>query len=156
MIFPGILSRRAAAGLKPGCMNTQTVLQIARETAAGLKSFPDGVRELVAAGVESYHADYLSLTKTFYGVDGSALAAPILFEGLPPVAERLVPAALKAALVDSQSRGQKYRDFSRRAMEAGVHGYIVFPRGGRVLYFGRDGEQHLEWFPGAAPRNAAA
>ena len=58
---------------------------------------------------------------------------------------------LRAAILDSQQRGQKFRDFSRRAMEAGVAGYFAFLRGQRVTYFGRAGDQHTEWFPGAAP-----
>jgi hypothetical protein len=36
-------------------------------------------------------------------------------------------------------------------MEAGVQGYFVFLRGKRVTYFGRQGDQHTEWFPSAAP-----
>lgn len=60
-------------------------------------------------------------------------------------------AGLKAAILDSQTKGQHYRDFTGRAMQAGVQGYFAFLRGQRVTYFGRDGEQHTEWFPGAGP-----
>jgi hypothetical protein len=35
-------------------------------------------------------------------------------------------------------------------MEAGVQGYFAFLRGKRVTYFGRQGDQHTEWFPGSA------
>jgi hypothetical protein len=38
-------------------------------------------------------------------------------------------------------------------MEAGVQGYIAFLRGQRVTYWGRNGDQHTEWFPGAEPKN---
>jgi hypothetical protein len=41
--------------------------------------------------------------------------------------------------------------FTRRAMAGGVQGYIAFLRGRRVMYWGRNGEQHVEWFPGAKP-----
>ena len=60
-------------------------------------------------------------------------------------------AALKAAIVDSRQNGQKYRDFTSRAMSAGVQSYYAFLRGRRVTYLGRNGDQHTEWFPGAAP-----
>ncbi len=53
--------------------------------------------------------------------------------------------------MDSQRNGQKYYDFSVRAMQAGVQGYFAFLRGQRVTYFGRKGDQHTEWFPGANP-----
>jgi hypothetical protein len=31
-----------------------------------------------------------------------------------------------------------------------VQGYFAFLSGKRVTYFGRQGDQHTEWFPGAA------
>lgn len=36
-------------------------------------------------------------------------------------------------------------------MAAGVQGYFAFLRGKRVTYVGRQGDQHIEWFPGAGP-----
>jgi uncharacterized protein YbcV (DUF1398 family) len=42
----------------------------------------------------------------------------------------------------------------RRAAAAGVVAYWAFLTGKKVMYFGRDGESHTEWFPGAAPANA--
>jgi uncharacterized protein YbcV (DUF1398 family) len=76
---------------------------------------------------------------------------PITFEGLPPVALDFDAAGLRAAILDSQRHGQTYREFTRRAMEAGVQGYLAFLRGQRVTYWGRAGDQHTEWFPGAGP-----
>lgn len=57
-------------------------------------------------------------------------------------------AALRANILDSQRKGQPYREFTRRVMAAGVQGYIAFLRGKRVTYWGRTGDQHTEWFPG--------
>ncbi len=132
-------------------MNTELIVEAARETLAGTAPFPEIVAKLVAAGVEYYHVDYVGLRKTFYGPGGDAVLTPITFEGLPPVAAEFDAAALRAAIGDSQRNGQKFRDFSRRAMEAGVQGYFAFLRGRRVTYWGRGGDQHTEWFPGAAP-----
>jgi hypothetical protein len=58
---------------------------------------------------------------------------------------------LKADILDSQRHGQKYRDFTRREMVAGVQGYFAFLRGKRVSCFGRQADQRTEWFPVAAP-----
>jgi len=77
------------------------------------------------------------------------VTTPINYEGLPPVAPEFDAAALRANILDSQQNGQKYRDFTHRAMEGGVQGYFAFLRGKRVTYFGRSGDQHTEWFPGA-------
>lgn len=54
----------------------------------------------------------------------------------------------------ASKNGQKFRDFSRRAAEAGAAGYFAFLRGQRVTYFGRQGDQHVEWFPGAKQTDA--
>ena len=60
-------------------------------------------------------------------------------------------AALRADILDSQQKNQPYREFTRRAMAAGVQGYFAFLRGKRVTYWGRGGDQHTEWFPGTSP-----
>jgi uncharacterized protein YbcV (DUF1398 family) len=128
-------------------MNTQTIHQVAHATLAGTIPFPEVVKQLIAAGVEYYHVDYVALRKTFYGPAGDVVVTPIPYDDLLPVAATFDAAALRAAILDSQKSGQKYRDFSRRAIAAGVQGYIAFLRGRRVTYWGRDGEQHTEHFP---------
>jgi uncharacterized protein YbcV (DUF1398 family) len=75
-------------------------------------------------------------------------------EILPPIASAFDAPALRAAILDSLRNGQKFTDFSRRAVEAGVAGYYAFLRGQRVTYFGRQGDHHVEWFPGANPAEA--
>ena len=132
-------------------MNTELIVEAARETLAGTAPFPEIVGKLIAAGVEYYHVDYVGLRKIFYGPGGDTVVTPLTYEGLPPVGAQFDAAALRAAIVDSQNHGQKFRDFTRRAMSAGVQGYFAFLRGKRVTYWGRSGDQHTEWFPGANP-----
>lgn len=132
-------------------MNTELIVEAARDSLAGTAPFPEVVANLIAAGVEYYHVDYAGLRTTFYGPGGDAVVTPIPFEGLPPIAAEFDTSALRAAIQDSQRHGQKFRDFSRRAMSAGVQGYFAFLRGQRVTYWGRAGDQHTEWFPGAGP-----
>ena len=111
--------------------------------------FPEIVGKLIANGVEYYHVDYVAGSFTFYSASGATVTAPIMFEALPSISEDFDVAALKAAILDSQQHGQKFRAFCERAMQAGVQGYIAYLRGKRVTYFGRQGDQHTEWFPGA-------
>ena len=132
-------------------MNTEIIIKTARKTLAGQIAFPEVVSELLSAGVEYYHVDYVGLRKTFYSGDGAVVVTPVNFEGLPPVAAEFSSGKLRANILDSQRNGQQYRDFTRRAMEAGVQGYFAFLRGKRVTYWGRTGDQHTEWFPGAEP-----
>jgi uncharacterized protein YbcV (DUF1398 family) len=128
-------------------MNTKIITEVARKTLDGTMSFPEVVGQLLAAGVEYYHVDYIGMKKNFYGAEGDMIVTPINYEGLPPVALEFSAEVLRADILDSQRNGQKYRDFTRRAMEAGVQGYFAFLRGKRVTYFGRQGDEHTEWFP---------
>jgi uncharacterized protein YbcV (DUF1398 family) len=132
-------------------MNTEIVTQAARATLDGSMPFPEVVHRLIETGVEYYHVDYVALRKSFYSAGGDVVTTPITYEGLPPVATDFDAAGLRGAILDSQRHGQHYRDFTRRAMQAGVQGYIAFLRGQRVTYWGRGGDQHTEWFPGASP-----
>jgi uncharacterized protein YbcV (DUF1398 family) len=131
-------------------MNTNIIHETARQTLAGAISFPEVVGQLLSTGVEYYQVDYVGLKKTFYSAEGAMVVTTIDYEGLPPVAPEFSAEALRANILDSQRNGQKFRDFSRRAMAAGVQGYFAFLRGKRVTYFGRQGDQHTEWFPGAS------
>lgn len=91
---------------------------------------------------------------TYYSASGGVLKTPINYEGLPSVASEFDLVGLRAAILDSQLNDQHFRDFTLRAMNAGVQGYIAFLRGQRVTYRGRSGDQHTEWFPGAQPSKA--
>lgn len=137
-------------------MNAIIITETARKTLDGTLSFPEVVGQLLAAGVEYYQVDYVGLRQTFYGGDGEMVVSAIPYEGLPRVAADFDPVALRADIVDSQRNHQSYRDFTRRAMAAGTQGYVAFLRGKRVTYFGRQGDQHTEWFPGAQPSTSNA
>jgi len=135
-------------------MESKIVAEAARATLDGSIPFPEVVRRLIETGVECYHVDYVALQKTFYSASGEIIRTTINYEGLPPVATDFNLDSLRAAIFDSQQNGQQYREFSKRAMNAGVQGYIAFLRGKRVTYWGRSGDQHTEWFPGAKPQSA--
>lgn len=130
-------------------MNANMLRQMADATLSGCMPFPEIVGNLVKEGVEYYHVDYVTLSFRFYGANGGVVVAPLALEALPEVASDFNAAELSAAIVDSQLHGQKFRQFCVRATMAGVQAYFVFLRGQRVLYIGRQGDQHVEWFPGA-------
>ena len=136
-------------------MNTKIIAETARKSLDGTMSFPEVVDRLLAAGVEYYHVDYVGMRKTFYSGEGEAALTPINYENLPPVAADFDIEALRANILDSQRNGRKYRDFTQRAMKAGTQSYFAFLRGKRVTYLGRQGDQHTEWFPEAAPKKSS-
>jgi|GEM_PF-143482 len=139
------------AATQGGRVNTTLIEQTAEATAAGTVTFPTVVQNLLAAGVEYYHIDYIQHLQTCYSGADEIHVTPLAFD-VPAVAENFDTTALVAAIRDSQLRGQKFPDFSIRAVQSGVQGYTVFLRGKRVIYQGRQGDQHTEWFPGAAPQ----
>ena len=135
-------------------MDADVVNALAKGTLDGSLPFPRIVGDLIAQGVEYYHVDYVANNFTFYGTSGATVTAALLFEGLPPISPAWDAAALKAAIIDSQKHEQKFRQFCERAMRAGVQGYFAFLKGQRVIYLGRHGDHHVEWFPGAKPSDA--
>lgn len=143
-----------ATSLEGTDMNADEIAVLAKAALDGSIPFPEIVGKLIANGVEYYHVDYATGSFTFYSASGAAVVAPLTFERLPVISEDFDVDALKAAILDSQQHGQKFRAFCERAMQAGVQGYIAYLRGKRVTYFGRQGDQHTEWFPGARPHDA--
>ena len=135
-------------------MDANQLLKASEATLTGSMPFPEIVKDLIANGVEYYFVDYASKSFTFYSAEGAVAHASLSFEDLPGVSADFNKEALRAAIVDSQQHGQKFRDFCKRAVAAGVQGYFAFLRGQRVTYFGRQGDQHTEWFPGAKPSHA--
>jgi uncharacterized protein YbcV (DUF1398 family) len=135
-------------------MNANHIRELGRATLSGSLPFHEIVGKLIAEGVEYYQVDYVTLQMSFYGAEGGVVVVPLTFESVPPIAEVFDAPALRAAILDSQKNGQKFRDFSRRAAEAGVAAYFAFLRGQRVTYLGRQGDHHVEWFPGAKPTEA--
>jgi len=136
-------------------MNATIIQRMALASLSGTLPFPDIVANLIAEGVEYYRVDYVTRQFAFYGPDGEVVMAPLGIENLPPIASALDADALRAAIVDSQRHGQTFPRFSARAMEAGVQAYYAFLRGKRVTYLGRNGDHHVEWFPGAQPKTGS-
>jgi uncharacterized protein YbcV (DUF1398 family) len=127
---------------------TQVIQGCARGALSGDLAFPEIVRKLGEIGVERYHADYSRQEITYYFPDGDSLvvAAPH-----PPhkTAAEFSPSAVEAAVRQSQRNEHTYLDFIRKTMAAGCVGYFVQITGRRVIYFGRNGESHVEHFPPA-------
>lgn len=135
-------------------MNDQQV-QAIRECAAlsrtGAISFGDVVARLIQAGIERYHADYTRMESTYYLPNGESRVLPI---DLPPtpIAETFSADGVRAAVRKAQRGELVYPQFVAHTTLAGCVGYFVQLAGQRVQYFGRHGDLHTEWFPGAEPK----
>ena len=109
-------------------------------------TFPAIVGSLMEAGFDGYAVDFRLGSAIYYRPDGDAVALP--------VARRAPRAALdiaevRAAIREAQTLapGYSYRGFCAKVTAAGCSGYLVSFPGRRVVYFGRDGETHVERFP---------
>lgn len=80
---------------------------------------------------------------------------PIRLESLP-IARESSAAGVEASVRQAQRGEIVYPQFFRQTVAAGCVGYFVQITGKRVQYFGREGDIHTEWFPGAAAKQPHA
>jgi uncharacterized protein YbcV (DUF1398 family) len=124
------------------------IVECMRASDEERRSFGEVVTMLMKAGVERYHADLVRGGKTFYLPNGESE----LVESKPATvapAREFSAAGVEAAVTAAQAGRIQYGEFCKLAAEAGCVGYIVSIAGQRVVYFGRTGDTHVEWFPGA-------
>lgn len=132
-------------------MNAQfgcVVEECTADSDASRMSFPQVVGKLISAGVERYHADLVRSEKTYFLPSGESRVIPNDEIGRVPAAEFSAP-SVEAAVRAIQKGEINYRAFCERVMDAGCVGYHVSLAGRRVIYYGRTGDNHIEYFPGA-------
>ena len=127
---------------------TQVIQGCAQGALTGEIAFPEIVGRLIQADVERYHADYSRQEITYYLADGDSLVIPTPHPSQATGTE-FSASAVAAAVQQSQQNEHTYLDFIRKTMTAGCVGYFVQISGRRVIYFGRNGESHVEHFPPA-------
>lgn len=135
-------------------MNIQQVLTVqdcAQGSLLGELTFPQVVGRLAEMGVERYHADYSRGEITYYMPDGDSVVVATPHDP-QPTGHSFASSDVAAAVLQSQRNEHSYVDFVRKTMKAGCVGYVVQITGRRVVYFGRNGESHVELFP-SAPAN---
>jgi uncharacterized protein YbcV (DUF1398 family) len=126
----------------------KVIQDCAQGALSGELTFPAIVGKLAGIGVERYHADYGRQEITYYLPDGDSLvvAAPHADHA---TAIEFSASAIEAAVRQSQRNEHTYLDFVRKTKAAGCVGYFVQITGCRAIYFGRNGESHVEHFPTA-------
>jgi uncharacterized protein YbcV (DUF1398 family) len=114
----------------------------------GKISFGDVVRRLMDIGLERYHADYTRQECTYYMPDGQSLVVPVPHDA-DEIADRFLASAVEASVRQAQRGEIFYPEFVTQTKAAGCVGYFVQITGRQVIYFGRNGDQHIERFPTA-------
>jgi len=114
----------------------------------GKISFGAVVGKLIGIGLERYHADYTRREATYYMPDGDSLVVPVDHPPMP-IAQTFSAAGVESAVRQAQRGEIFYPEFLKQTFAAGCVGYFVQITGRQVIYFGRNGEQHVEKFPPA-------
>jgi uncharacterized protein YbcV (DUF1398 family) len=127
---------------------TDVIQECSRGALRGELAFPEIVGRLAEIGVERYHADYSRQEITYYFLDGESLVVSTAHSS-DPTGMDFSASEVEAAVRQSQRNEHTYLDFIRKTMAAGCVGYFVQIAGRRVLYFGRNGDCHVEHFPPA-------
>jgi uncharacterized protein YbcV (DUF1398 family) len=125
-----------------------TMIEASRISDEGSLSFGEIVKKLIAAGIERYHADLVRAEKTYFLPSGESEVVPNEAIAVTPATE-FSAAGVEAAVRAVQAGAIKYKVFCERVMAAGCVGYHVSIAGKRVVYYGRTGDSHVEYFPGA-------
>jgi len=115
---------------------------------SGSMNFAQIVGMLMNAEFDGYSVDLRSATATYYLKTGEAVTLDAV-KPSAPVAERFDAETVRAAIREAQALvpGYTYKGFCAKVAAAGCAGYLVSFPGKRVLYFGRTGETHTEYFP---------
>jgi len=126
---------------------------LARMTLDGAETetmtFAQSVKALADGGFDGYAVDFRHARRTYYMPSGETLELEALETA--PVAEGFDAAVIREAIREAQQSvaGYTYKGFCAKVAKAGCAGYLVSLLGKRVLYYGRTGETHVEYFPGA-------
>lgn len=123
-------------------------LECTRASDEARMSFPQVVMTLMQAGIERYHTDLCAAAKTYYLPDGANETFSCDPVETSP-AERFDAEGVAAAIKTIQSGAMTYAEFCAQITAAGCVGYLVSLAGRRAVYYGRSGDMHIEWFPGA-------
>lgn len=129
-------------------MKTEIMHQTTEGSLKGTLTFPQVVQMLAQEGVESYQVDLLQKKKTFYGSNGETYIESFDFNG-PQVDKKFSQQQVVDAIRASQMGKIPYTEFLNKILKAGTSTYTVYINGQKAIYFGRNGDFHVENFPQA-------
>lgn len=129
-------------------MNEGVVRELIDKALERKITFVEILAALAKEGVESYHVDLLRNEYRYYtkGVESFFTAVALVHDG---VAAEFSAEKLEGINKRVQSGQASYADFVKEGTAAGCAYYIVYLNGKKVRYFGRDGDEYIQYFPGS-------
>lgn len=113
-------------------------------------TFSEILGALTKEHVESYHVDFLRNECRYYATNGESVVVSMPFAHVG-VAQEFSAEKFDAINQRVQAGKAGYPDFVSEGTAAGCAYYIVCINGKMVRYFGRDGGELVQYFPGARP-----
>lgn len=129
-------------------MDQATVRGLIEGALARTVTFPQILATLQKEDVESYHVDFLRNECRFYARSGESTVISIAFVH-DQVAGEFSAEKLQGINGRVQAGQASYADFVKEGAAAGCAYYAVYITGRRALYFGRDGDEYVQLFPGS-------
>ncbi|BDA77358.1 hypothetical protein LPTSP3_g02880 [Leptospira kobayashii] len=127
-------------------MNIQKIKETVDLSLEGKITFPQIVGILLKENIESYHVDFVRAENRYYTAQGENHLEPVPHQ-FPSAAKEFSAEAVSATIKKVQAGKINYREFIDEVTSAGCIYYIAYLSGKRVIYFGREGEFHIEHFP---------
>jgi uncharacterized protein YbcV (DUF1398 family) len=129
-------------------MNHAVIQNLIGKALAKQKTFAEILATLAKEGVESYHVDFLRNELRYYATSGESMVtgAALVHDG---VAAEFSAEKIERINQRVQAGQAWYPDFVKEGTGAGCAYYIVFLNGKKVRYFGRDGSEYVQHFPGS-------
>lgn len=128
-------------------MNPKIIEECIALTLAEKLKFPEVIKRLYTEGVESFICDLVGLKIHYFSTKGELYTLSLAYKAAP-VALRFDAAAVEKSIINRQKEEITYMQFLDQIIAAGCTHYEVFIAGKKVIYFGRDGSQHIQLFPG--------
>jgi uncharacterized protein YbcV (DUF1398 family) len=109
--------------------------------------FPEVVKKLLQAGVERYICDLVGFHVYYFGIDDQSYTIDFTLKNHPKVASNFTAKIITDSVIKIQQGQIGYEEFLHRIMIGGCSHYEAFLCGKKVIYFGRLGDNHIEYFP---------
>lgn len=128
-------------------MDTNLIKQVHKKFTNNTLSFPDGIMQLIQAGVQFQYIDLIQLVTISYSVNNDYLIDNMVFDEKIYVESNFDIDIIQKAIRLSQEENLPFIEFCKMAAQAGCIGYHIFIYGKKVVYYGREGQSHIEFFP---------
>lgn len=129
-------------------MNSNIIRECIDGSHNGTMTFPQVIGKLMNEGIEAYHVDLVRWENRYYTATGESCVMDTPHQQRQ-AAQAFSSEGVIAAVRNIQAGNINYLQFLEQILAAGTVYYIAYIAGKRVIYLGRHGDLHIEYFPQA-------